>query len=446
MGKLFGTDGIRGIANKDLTPELAFKVGRAGGYILSNGKKGKVIIGRDTRQSGDMLEAALTAGLCSVGLDVVSIGVAPTPAVSYLTKNEDAIGGVVISASHNPAEYNGIKFFDKKGYKLCEEREAKIEDLISSDLEGIERPLKEKVGIRFEDFDAIRRYKDFLKTTIDVDLSGVKIVADCGNGAISKIAPELLRELGAEVVAINTEPDGININLNCGSTDPKKTQELVLKERADIGLSFDGDADRLIAVDDEGNIVDGDHILAICGTDLLRKNRLKNKMLVGTVMTNMGLDDYLKSIGVDIVKTKVGDKYVIEEMIEKGYNLGGEQSGHIIFLEHNTTGDGLLTGLQLLEVMIDNGEKLSDLNKLMVNYPQVLINARVKEEEKYGYLNDREIKSRIDEIEEMFHGEGRVVIRPSGTEPLVRVMIEAKTGDIEGIARELANFIEDRLG
>lgn len=447
MSKLFGTDGVRGIANKDLTPELAYKLGRAGGHVLRNGRRGKVIVGRDTRKSGEMLEAALTAGLCSVGLDVVSVGVVPTPAVAFLTKNDGALGGVVISASHNPAEYNGIKFFGDSGYKLNGKIEERIEELILTDLQGIDRPIGEDIGIRIEDNNGKRRYMDFLKTTIDVDLKDIKVAMDCGNGAVSDIAPELIEELGAEVVAINTEPDGLNINKNCGSTNPSMIKELVKEIKADIGLSFDGDADRLIAVDNKGELLDGDHIIAICGTDLKEKGKLKNNTVVGTIMTNMGLDDYLKTIDVDIVKTKVGDKYVLEEMVENNYVLGGEQSGHMIFLEYNTTGDGLLTGLQLIKVMIEKNEELSELNRLMVDYPQVLINAKVKEELKHSYLEDEEIKERIDKIEEIFHGEGRVIIRPSGTEPLVRVMIEAKDGEnIKEIAQELADFIETKLG
>lgn len=447
MGKLFGTDGIRGIANKDLTPELAFKVGRSGAYILSNGNKGRIVIGKDTRKSGDMLEAALIAGICSMGLDVISLGVVPTPAVAYLTRKYDALAGVVISASHNPVEYNGIKFFNSSGYKLMDAVENEIEKLVLDSEEISLRPTKEDIGQTIIEDEGYKHYIDHLKSTIKGDLSGVKIAVDCGNGALYKIAPKLLKELNGEIIVINDKPNGCNINVECGSTNPSMIQSLVRETKADIGLSFDGDGDRLIAVDEQGGIIDGDHILAICGTYLRKSGKLRNNTVVGTVMTNMGLDIYLKSKGIDIVKTAVGDRYVLEEMLANDYVLGGEQSGHIIFLEHNTTGDGLLTGLQMIQVKKETGKKLSELNNLMTKFPQVLINAKVKNELKNYYLEDKEIKLRIEKIENMFHGEGRVVIRPSGTEPLVRVMIEGKKREkIEHIAKELAEFIEERIG
>lgn len=446
MGKLFGTDGIRGIANKDLTPELAFKVGRAGAYVLAKGKKGAILVGKDTRKSGDMLEAAITAGICSIGLDVISVGVVPTPAVAYLTKKYDALAGVVISASHNPVEYNGIKFFNEKGFKLADEVEEEIEKYILNDGEIPLRPIKEEIGKVIVNNKAYRDYIEHLKNTINNDLRGLKIAVDCGNGAVYKIAPELLKELGAEVIVVNDKPDGSNINVECGSTNPSVVQSLVLETKADIGLSFDGDADRLIAVDEKGDIIDGDHILAICGTYLHKNNKLKNNTIVGTVMTNIGLDIYLKSKGINIVKTKVGDRYVLEEMLANGYVLGGEQSGHIILLEHSTTGDGLATSLQLVNIMKETGKKASELNNLMTSYPQVLVNAKVKNELKNSYLDDHKIKAEIDKVEDMLQGEGRVVIRPSGTEPLIRVMIEGKDMDkIERLAKELADFIEKRM-
>lgn len=446
MGKLFGTDGIRGIANKELTPELAFKVGRAGAYILSKGEKGRIVLGKDTRKSGDMLEAALTAGICSIGLDVITLGVVPTPAVAYLARKYDALAGIVISASHNPVEYNGIKFFNGNGYKLNDAVEDEIERLILNNEEIPLRPIKEDVGHTIIEEDGYNYYIDHLKSTIKGDLKGIKVAVDCGNGALYKIAPKLLEELNAEIIVINDKPNGGNINVECGSTNPSMIQSLVLETKADIGLSFDGDGDRLIAVDESGNIVDGDHILAICGTYLHDNGKLNNNVVVGTVMTNMGLDVYLESKNIDIVKTAVGDRYVLEEMLANGYVLGGEQSGHIIFLEHNTTGDGLLTGLQLIQVMKETGRKLSELNSIMTNFPQVLINAKVKNELKNLYLEDEKIKSEIEKIEKMFHGEGRVVIRPSGTEPLVRVMIEGKDRKkIEDIAKGLARLIEERL-
>jgi phosphoglucosamine mutase len=446
MGKLFGTDGIRGIANKDLTPELAFKVGRAGAYVLSKGKKGKILVGKDTRKSGDMLEAAITAGICSIGLDVISVGVVPTPAVAYLTKKYNALAGVVISASHNPVEYNGIKFFNENGFKLADEIEEEIENYILGDQEISFRPIKGEIGKVIVEDNGYKDYIAYLKSTIDNDLSGLKIAVDCGNGAVYKIAPELLKELGAEIVVISDEPNGVNINVECGSTNPSLVQSLVRESKADIGLSFDGDADRLIAVDEKGNIIDGDHIIAICGTYLHEHNKLNNNTVVGTIMTNIGLDIYLKSKGINIVKTKVGDRYVLEEMLKSGYVLGGEQSGHIIFLEHSTTGDGLLTALQLINVMKETGKKASELNSIMTSFPQVLVNAKVKNELKNSCLKDERIKAEIEKVENELKGEGRVVIRPSGTEPLIRVMIEGKDLEkIEKLAKDLAGFIEKTM-
>lgn len=447
MGKLFGTDGVRGIANKDLPPELAFKIGKAGAYILAKGKKGKVVVGKDTRISGDMLEAALTAGICSMGLDVISVGIIPTPAVAYLTRKYEALAGVVISASHNPGEYNGIKFFNSDGFKLPDEIENEIEDIVLNDKEIHLNPTGENVGRVIVENNASEDYINYLISTVDLDLTGVKIAMDCGHGALYKIGPEIIKRLGGSLAVINTEPNGMNINDNCGSTNPEVIQELVIKEKADVGLSFDGDGDRLIAVDELGNIVDGDHILAICGTYLKENGKLKNNTIVGTIMTNMGLDLYLKELGINIVKTKVGDRYILEEMLKNDYVLGGEQSGHIIFLDYNTTGDGLATALHLLEVMKKTGNKMSELNKLMTNFPQVLVNAKVKNELKNKYTENKEIMDKIKEVESLFRGQGRVVIRPSGTEPLVRIMIEAKEDiGLYEIAKNLAKFIEDRIG
>lgn len=447
MGHLFGTDGVRGVANKDLTIELAYNIGRAGAYILCKKKKNaRIVVGKDTRQSGDMLEAALTAGICSVGVDVLSVGILPTPAVAYLTRAYGADAGVVISASHNPVEYNGIKFFNSDGYKLNDDVENEIEDIILNEKEIPLKPIAGDVGIVTRTEDGIKKYAEYIKSTISVDFKGLKIAVDCGNGAVYKVAPIVLKELGADVEIIHNAPNGININVNCGSTNPGKVQELVKKIGADVGLSFDGDADRLIAVDDEGNIVDGDHVLAICGTQLKRKGKLANDTVVGTVMANMGLDMYLKKKGMNIVKTKVGDRYVLEEMLKNGYTLGGEQSGHIIFLDYNTTGDGLLTALQLISVVKETGKKLSDLSNVMTTFPQVLVNARVNNENKKRYTEDEVVKKEIEVLEGKFAGEGRVLIRPSGTEPLVRVMIEGKDeNQIKRLAEELAEIIEERL-
>lgn len=446
MTKYFGTDGIRGIANKELTPELAFQIGRAGAYVLTKGKKGKILIGKDTRASGDMLEASLIAGITCLGLDVVTLGVLPTPALAYLTREYGAIAGIVISASHNPGEHNGIKIFDKDGLKLSDNVEEEIENILNKKETINLRATGKDIGRVYSGANGARDYKEFLKKSINIDLKGIKVGMDCGNGALYKIGPEIIKELNGEVVYVNTNPDGMNINDNCGSTNPKIVQDLVRREKAHIGLSFDGDADRIIAVDEKGNLLDGDHILAICASHLKEKGKLKNNTVVGTVMTNMGLDIYLEKLGINIFKSDVGDRYVLEEMLKSDYVLGGEQSGHIIFLEYNTTGDGLATALHLLEVMLSSGKTMSELSGLMKDYPQVLTNAMVANEKKYKYLEDRLIKEEIEKIERHFHGKGRVVIRPSGTEALVRVMIEGEDQEeIDKIAKDLAILIEKRL-
>lgn len=447
MGKLFGTDGVRGIANKDLSAELSYKLGRIGGFFLTKGKKRpKMVVGMDTRISGDMLEGALSAGLNSAGIDVLYLGVLPTPAVACMIKILDADGGVMISASHNPVEYNGIKFFNNDGYKLTDEIENAIEEYILNDLDIEYIPESGDVGRKIRIENPVRKYMDFLKETIDVDFSGLKVAVDCGNGAVYKAAPELLSELGAQVYVMHNDPNGININVNCGSTNTSEIEKLVLETGADVGLSFDGDADRLIAADENGNIVDGDHILAICGMHMKEKGKLKSNTVVGTVMTNMGLDICLKENEIEIVKTKVGDRYVLEEMIKGHHSIGGEQSGHIIFLDHNTTGDGLLTAIQILSVIKEKNTKLSKLASVMTVMPQVLVNAKVDKDKRNGYLEDEIIKNKINEIEKYFHGNGRVLIRPSGTEPLVRVMIEGKNQEeLNQYAKELADLIEERL-
>ncbi len=447
MAKLFGTDGVRGIANIDLSADLAYKLGRIGGFFLTKGKeRPKMLVGMDTRISGDMLEGALSAGLNSAGIDVLYVGVVPTPAIACLIKILGADGGVMISASHNPVEYNGIKFFNEDSYKLTDEMENSIEEYIFNNLDIDNIPSGGKVGRKITVENPTRKYMDFLKNTINIDFKGLKVAMDCGNGAAYKAAPELLHELGAQVFVINNEPNGININVNCGSTKPEEVQKLVLETGADIGLSFDGDADRLIACDENGNIVDGDHVLAICGIHLKKKGMLKNNTVVGTVMSNMGLDIALRENAIDLIKTKVGDRYVLEEMKNNNYLLGGEQSGHIIFLDYNTTGDGLLTALQLMSVVKETGTKLSKLSSVMTDMPQILVNAKVSAEKRNDYLSDNEIVNKINDIENHFAGKGRVLIRPSGTEPLVRVMIEGdKQEEIKAYAEELARLIEDRL-
>jgi len=445
---MFGTDGVRGIANKELSPALAFNLGRIGAYVLTEEthKKPRIAVGKDTRISGDMLEAALIAGICSMGAEAVSLGVLPTPAVAYLTRHMGLDAGVVISASHNPFEYNGIKFFNGEGYKLSDQLEDRIESLMLNPENGIAYPTGAEIGKKVEVDNAVHGYVDFLKKTIDVNLRGLKIAVDCANGASYIAAPSVLADLGAEIVVINNKPDGKNINVKCGSTHPEGLQKLVVESGAHIGLAFDGDADRLIAVDNRGNIVNGDHMLAIFARHLKGKGMLKKDTVVATVMSNMGLDIALKREKCNLVKTKVGDRYVLEEMVSMGYSIGGEQSGHIIFLDHNTTGDGLLTALQLLAVVKETGKKLSDLASIMKELPQVLVNAKVKNENKDKYMKDEAIAEMITGLEKKLKGRGRVLIRPSGTEPLIRVMLEgANEAEIKEDAEALAKLIEEKL-
>ena len=447
MRKYFGTDGVRGIANTELTCDLTYKLGRAGGYVLAQGKeKVKVIVGKDTRISGDMLEASLISGLMSVGCDVITVGVVPTPAVAYLIKKYDADCGVVISASHNPVEYNGIKFFNEDGYKLDDEVELNIENYIDN-IEKVDYyPVGDNVGKKIHMHDAQRDYIDYLKSIINVDFKGLKVVLDCANGAAYKVAPIVFDELGASVITINSEPNGNNINDKCGSTHPQKLQEAVLKHKADLGLAYDGDADRLIAVNEDGNIVDGDHIMILSAIYLKKKSKLAQDTLVVTVMSNIGLTIAAKEHGVKLSTTGVGDRYVLEEMKNSGYNLGGEQSGHMIFLDYNTTGDGVLSSLVLAQIVLEEQKKLSELAAVMTQYPQVLVNARIKNENKNRYMEYPQIKSEIERIESLLDGCGRVLIRPSGTEPLVRVMLEGKEeGQIKELATNLANLIQEKL-
>ncbi len=449
MARLFGTDGVRGVANTELTAELVYKLGQAGAYVLTSETHHtpKILVGMDTRISGCMLESALVAGICSVGAEAVCLGVIPTPAVAYLTRYYKADAGVVISASHNPFEFNGIKFFDSRGYKLPDATEDKIEALVRNGFDNSMLPSGAGVGRRKTAENTLRDYVDFLKSTIDHDLKGMKIALDCANGASYQAAPMLLEELGAQVFPINDCPDGLNINRDCGSTHISRLKEYVKECGADVGLAFDGDADRVLAVDENGELVDGDKIMAIVGLELKKAGQLAHDTIVVTVMSNIGLDMMARENGLNLVKTKVGDRYVLEEMLDKGYVLGGEQSGHIIFLEHSTTGDGLLTALQLLNVMRSTGRRLSDLAGVMQVLPQVLKNAKVKNENKHRYMEDELVAKLCRELEDEFKGEGRVLIRPSGTEPLVRVMIEGK--DREYIAKrasELVSVIEERLG
>lgn len=446
MTRLFGTDGVRGIANQKLTPKLCYDIGRAAAFVLTKNKKGKVLVGRDTRLSGNLVESALIAGFMSLGLDVDVAGVIPTPGVAYLTRTGDYLCGVSISASHNPFEYNGIKFFSSQGLKLDDSLEDDIEEKVLSTTKIYKDVTGEQVGRVNRSHEFTEKYISYLKGLTDERFDGFEVAVDAGNGAQSFIAEEVLKSYGARVKIINNEPNGKNINDKCGSTNPKLIEELVKKEKSHIGMSFDGDADRIIAVDEKGKIVDGDHILAIAATYLKENNKLNNNAAVGTIMSNMGLKKYLESIGVDFIETKVGDRYILERMLKDDYIIGAEQSGHVIFLDYNTTGDGLATGIHLLEIMKKTGKKLSELNGLMKDYPQVLKNARVRDELKNRYEEFPDIIKAIKEVEEAYHGSGRVVIRPSGTEALVRVMIEGEdTNKLSQDADKLVKIIEEKL-
>lgn len=448
MGRLFGTDGVRGVANSELTPELAFKIGRAGAYVLtSDAHKPKILVGRDTRISGEMLESALIAGICSVGAQAVCVGVIPTPAIAYLVRTQGFDAGVMISASHNPFEHNGIKYFNSEGYKLSDETEERIEAIILDNAEEISRPTHENVGRISHDSTLCEKYIKFAASTTEVRLDGMKIAIDCANGASSVTAQKALEILGAEVSIINNSPDGININADCGSTHIEGLMRYVTEVGADMGLAFDGDADRVLAVSEKGEYVDGDKIMAICALDLKARGKLKKNTIVATVMSNLGLFVMGREKGLNIEKTKVGDRYVLEEMLKSDYSIGGEQSGHVILLEHNTTGDGLVTGIQLASAVKKSGKTLSELAGVMDVYPQVLINAKVKTENKELYTEDAEIMAAIEKIEAEFANNGRVLIRPSGTEPLVRVMIEGKDENIiRARAEALADLIVKKLG
>ena len=446
MGKLFGTDGVRGVANSELTPLLAFNLGRAGAYVLTKENKytPKILVGMDTRRSGHMLEAALTAGMCSVGATVISAGVIPTPAVAYLTRVHNLDAGVMISASHNPMPDNGIKFFNSQGYKLRDELEDEIEEIMFNGLDSLPSPTGEGVGLRQEFEGALDEYMGFLKSTFKgEDLQGLKVAIDCANGATYEAAPLTLYELNAELSVIHNEPNTCNINQDCGSTHMGSLIEFVKENKMDIGLAFDGDGDRCLCVDENGEIVAGDEIMAICGSYMKEKGLLRSNTIIATIMSNLGLSIMGREHGITIEQTKVGDRYVLERMIEGGFSFGGEASGHMIFLDHNTTGDGILTALQLLSIMKETGKTLSQLKQIMQILPQVLINARVSNEKKTNYLTDEAIQVKIQELENKFAGEGRVVIRHSGTEPLVRIMIEGRDAEVmQRSAEKLAKYME----
>jgi len=446
MSRIFGTDGVRGIANSELTVQLAYSLGRAGAHVLTEGAhRPKILVGMDTRISGDMLEAALVAGILSVGAEAVCLGVVPTPAVAYLTRKYGADAGVVISASHNPVEYNGIKFFNKDGFKLSDELEDRIQGLIENGFEGVPVPTGAMVGKKQIVDNATEEYVAFAKSTIDGDLSGLKIAIDCANGAAYKTSEIALKELGAEVFVIHNNPDGININKNCGSTHPEDLMKFVVENNCDLGLAFDGDADRCLAVDEKGTLINGDFMMCISAKHLKEIGKLNKDTVVVTVMSNLGLDIALKEENIKTVKTKVGDRYVLEEMQKGSYSIGGEQSGHVIFLDFNTTGDGLVSGLQLAAVVKKSGKTLSELAAMMTELPQVLVNAKVPNDKKDIHIKDAEIAQEIKNMEEKLAGSGRVLIRPSGTEPLVRVMLEGKVqSELDEMAISLAKMIEEK--
>ncbi|HIW15807.1 MAG TPA: phosphoglucosamine mutase [Firmicutes bacterium] len=447
MGRLFGTDGVRGVANRDLTPELAMKIGRATACVLTDsGKQPRILIGRDTRASGDMLQAALTAGLCSVGADVVLLGVVPTPAVAYLVGKLHADAGVMISASHNPCEFNGIKIFSGEGYKLPDALEEEIENLVFDEEKLPEAPISGGVGQVKERYDAIDLYVDHLERSAPNRLDGLHIAIDCANGSASRTAQRVFTDLGADCHMMACEPNGVNINDECGSTHMETLMEFVVKNKLDAGIAFDGDADRCLAVDENGQMVDGDFMMAICALDMKSRGVLRHDTVVGTVMTNMGFVRFCQDNGLNFVATKVGDRYVLEEMLLKGYSFGGEQSGHYIFREFATTGDGQLSAVQFLSILSRRHARLSSLITVMERYPQVLINVRVSNEGKRRFYTDADVRAAVQRAEALLGEDGRLLVRPSGTEPLLRVMTEGRDhGLITRVANDVADVLRDRL-
>jgi len=449
MRKLFGTDGVRGVANQDpMTSEMAMRLGRAAAHVFRDStRRHRVVIGKDTRLSGYMIESALTSGLCSMGIDVLLVGPVPTPGIAFLTRSLRADAGVVISASHNPYEDNGIKFFGRDGFKLPDTLEAKMEELIfSGAIDGV-RPTAAGIGKALRIDDAIGRYNEFVKSSIPrgMDLAGLRVVVDSANGAAYKIGPRILIELGADVISLYDQPNGTNINQGCGSLHTEVISRAVVANRANIGIAYDGDADRVIFCDENGKVVDGDAVMALCALHMLRQGRLRHNTLVSTVMSNLGLELVLKEAGGRLVRAAVGDRYVMELMLEGGYNLGGEQSGHLIFLDHNTTGDGLITSLQVLSIMQQDRKPLSELASCMRTYPQVLVNVRVRE--KRDLATVPEIAVRMTLIERSLEGTGRLLVRYSGTEPKLRIMLEGENEkSIRKHADDLAELVTKLLG
>lgn len=447
--KLFGTDGVRGVANSELTVELAMQIGRCAASVLSNGSDHRpvVAIGTDTRASADMLTSAIAAGVCSMGANVLLLGVVTTPAIAFLLEKLNADAGIMISASHNSAEFNGIKIFSKSGYKLPEMLEEQIEDLIEKGDDATKRPIGGEVGTIRQIENASRQYIDHIKNSIDSDLSGLNIAIDCANGSASATARTLFSELGASIFVLSDSPDGVNINKDCGSTHTEALAKFVVENHLDCGVAFDGDADRCLCVDENGELIDGDKIMAICSLDMKQRGILNKNTVVGTIMSNFGFSKFCEENDIDFVATKVGDRFVLEEMLQNGYSLGGEQSGHVIFREYATTGDGQLTSVQLLSLLKRSGKKLSELASVMKRYPQSMINVKISKQGKLKFYTDAEVLRAIDKAEKELSGSGRLVVRPSGTEPLLRVMVESLDADqADRVAKEVAEVIVNRLG
>ena len=449
MRKLFGTDGVRGVANLDpMTSEMAMQLGRAAAYLfMRRSGRHQIVIGKDTRISGYMLESALTSGICSMGVDVLLVGPLPTPAIAFLTRSLRADAGVMISASHNPYQDNGIKFFSNDGFKLPDEMESRIESLIISNEIAHLRPTADAIGKAYRIDDAEGRYIEFVKRSLprDLDFQGIKVVVDCANGAAYKVAPTVLRELGAKVEVIGNKPDGMNINAGCGAVHPELLQKVVREQGAHLGLALDGDADRAIFVCEQGRVVDGDHIMAMLALDLHRHGQLAKQTVVGTVMSNFGLELAMTKAGIALTRTAVGDRYLLERMASEGYNFGGEQSGHFIFLDHNTTGDGLISALQVLSLMKRTEQPLSVLAKAMTAVPQILLNVNVTQKPSFDSVP--ELQRAISESEQRLNGSGRVLVRYSGTEPLLRVMVEGEREDqIREVANHLVDLVRTHLG
>lgn len=448
MRNLFGTDGVRGVANiEPITVETALKLGRAAAYVFKReNRRHRFVIGKDTRLSGYMIEGSLMAGICSMGMDVLLVGPLPTPGIAFITRYLQADAGIVISASHNPYEENGIKFFSHEGFKLPDRIEEDIETLVTSkEIDSI-RPTAREIGKAYRINNAKKHYVEFLKSSIPekIKLDGMRVILDCANGAAYKVAPRTFKELGAEVIVINSTPNGENINKVCGSLYPEGARKKVLKTKADIAITLDGDADRAIFVDEKGKILNGDHIMAICALDLLKTGKLKNNTLVTTVMSNIGLEKIVSSSGGKIVRTAVGDRYIVEEMLKDGYNLGGEQSGHLVFLDYATTGDGIITALQVMAIMKKTGEPLSELAGCMQQMPQVLINIKISQKKPLESMPY--VQKTINEIEKEMGGNGRVLVRFSGTEPVVRIMVEGENADrIEAYANRVADSLRTEL-